>query len=283
MGLDKKELDKVVAFVKKVKELPGNEEFIADLRMVLREKRETKVAPPEVSVTNIVTTDATTNPKIEAIEKYLGLDYQLDVTTPSIDYSFITNAEVRNQLVSDYREMLRCRYGTRGHRVDFFEFCRYVQLQSEALLNYYYNVKSNSGEEENGEDSEENKTTYQTILHRFCSTNKIKSYTLDYVRSVRNIQSHRTAQDVDINSLIALVKKFAKDYDIKFYSKNTIDTKDVEAKNLSSKFKEEFKMSERAYNYKVNLEGFIHDAPYADIIGALNELANTVAKNITTE
>ena len=106
---------------------------------------------------------------------------------------------------------------------------------------------------------------------------------MDYVRSVRNIQSHRTAQDVDINSLIALVKKFAKDYDIKFYSKNTIDTKDVEAKNLSSKFKEEFKMSERAYNYKVNLEGFIHDAPYADIIGALNELANTVAKNITTE
>lgn len=30
MGLDKKELDKVVAFVKKVKELPGNEEFLCN-------------------------------------------------------------------------------------------------------------------------------------------------------------------------------------------------------------------------------------------------------------
>ena len=44
MGLNKKELDRVVAFVKKVKELPGNEEFLADLRMVLREKTEVKEA-----------------------------------------------------------------------------------------------------------------------------------------------------------------------------------------------------------------------------------------------
>ena len=35
MGLNKKELDRIVSFVKKVKELPGNEEFIADLRATI--------------------------------------------------------------------------------------------------------------------------------------------------------------------------------------------------------------------------------------------------------
>ena len=282
MGLNKKDLNRIVAFVKKVKELPGNEEFIADLRMVLREKHEVKeaITLPSDATTTV---DAASNPKIDAIEKYLGLDYQLDVATPSIDYSFVVNAEVRNQLESDYREMLRYRYGTRGHRVDFFEFCRYVQLQSEALLNYYYRVKPDAGEESSSEESDGNKT-YQTLLYKFCNTNQIKSYTLDNVRNVRNMQSHRTMPGLVIDNLIAQVKEFAKNNNIKFYaSTNNIDVGDIHGKNLSEKFREEFKMSEKAYNYKVRLEQFIHNTPFADVVGALSKLANTVAHNLTTE
>ncbi len=58
--------------------------------------------------------------RIKNIERYLGLDYYLDDKEPIIDYSFVTLPDVRAQLISDNREMLRFRYGTRYHKIDFF-------------------------------------------------------------------------------------------------------------------------------------------------------------------
>lgn len=77
-------------------------------------------------------------PQISRIEKYLALDYGLDSSDSTIDYSFINDVLVRNQLVSDNREMMRFRYGVRGHKIDFDEFCRFAHLQAEMLVNYYY-------------------------------------------------------------------------------------------------------------------------------------------------
>lgn len=81
--------------------------------------------------------------RVEKIANYLGLDYKLDTISPSetmyheLDYSFIKDSAVRDTLVSDFREMMRYRYGTRTHKADFMEFCKYAHFQLEGLINYF--------------------------------------------------------------------------------------------------------------------------------------------------
>ena len=81
--------------------------------------------------------------RVGKIEQYLGLDYRLDTiaTTDTIyqqlDYSFIQSTAVKDMLVSDFREMMRYRYGTRSHKADFTEFCKYAHYQLEELVNYF--------------------------------------------------------------------------------------------------------------------------------------------------
>jgi hypothetical protein len=71
--------------------------------------------------------------KINLIEQYLSIDgFQV------IDYSFIENERVRNQLICDNIEMSRHRLGKRTGKVDFEEYCRFATLQIEELLNYFY-------------------------------------------------------------------------------------------------------------------------------------------------
>lgn len=76
--------------------------------------------------------------RVGKIERYLGLDYRLDSMEPNINYDFVDIPAVKEVLVADNREMMRYRYGTRNHTIDFYEFCHYVQLQAEMLLNYFY-------------------------------------------------------------------------------------------------------------------------------------------------
>ena len=92
----------------------------------------------EVNVSDVT---MVSDSRIDKIEEYLGLDYKLDAILPSgtkyhdIDYSFITDDALRTQLESDFREMMRFRYGCRSHKADFDEFCRYAHLQLETLVN----------------------------------------------------------------------------------------------------------------------------------------------------
>lgn len=79
--------------------------------------------------------------KIDNIEKYLGLDFGVDDLPSVIDYNFIKERDIKAQLISDNREMMRNRYGTRYHTVCFDEFCRYAHMQVEMLLNYFYDKK----------------------------------------------------------------------------------------------------------------------------------------------
>lgn len=121
-----------------------NPEFATALRGKL--KMEATIAAP-VSA-------GVSDERVDKIEQYLGLDYKLDTITPdgtkykNIDYSFITDDALREQLESDFREMMRFRYGTRSHKIDFKEFCKYAHFQLEALVNDYMEVWSLN---ENGE------------------------------------------------------------------------------------------------------------------------------------
>ena len=152
------------------------------------------------------------------VEKYLGLDYALDSAESMIDYSFVTDKYIRNQLESDFREMLRYRYGVRSHKIDFDEFCRYAHLQAEALVNYYYKtscgdyysikqriLKFNDKAKFSDEYTDVESVSYAykikaCISELFPSTNGVSWFsnkgqlvfdTLSQVKDVRNSKSHR--------------------------------------------------------------------------------------------
>ena len=103
----------------------------------LREKL--KVESPIVTPVSAVVSDD----RISKIEEYLALDWKLDDISPAgtkyedVTYSFIKDVAVRDMLVSDFREMMRYRYGTRSHKADFMEFCKYAHFQLEGLVNYF--------------------------------------------------------------------------------------------------------------------------------------------------
>lgn len=282
MGLNKKELDKVVAFVKAVKELPGNEEFIANLRGVLglpQNEKERASIPAKAE-------------KIDAIEKYLGLDYSLDDATTTLDYAFISDERVRLQLESDCREMMRYRYGTRGHKVDFLEFCRYVQLQSEMLLNYYYDIRFDGNNESillhlQDLNKERNFTinavTYGVMLYGFGAEHGMNTVFLDYVREVRNAQSHRSIDNISYDELYNKAKKFIDKYSgnhrVNFYNmKNDIGgLKIFMEEELEGKFKKEMGIDKKTFNNQMRVIYFLENTPYNEIINCLENLATKIS------
>lgn len=130
MGQDKnKQLTKLLAFVKDLYDNPDNKEFAAGIQSIVISDKDFMKRYREAT--------ATGDPgALQKIESYLSLDFKIDSELLE-DYSFITDEGVRRQLLSDYREMLRYQFGTRSHKVDFLEFCRYAHLQTEMLINYY--------------------------------------------------------------------------------------------------------------------------------------------------
>lgn len=84
--------------------------------------------------------------KISKIENYLALDFGIDTEFSPCNYSFLDDF-LQVKAEADFREMKRYRLGLRGHKIDFPEFCRYVVLQAELLLNFFYHeyYKDNGG------------------------------------------------------------------------------------------------------------------------------------------
>lgn len=123
MGYDREHLSKLLDFVRVLYNDPANAEFAQGLRDI------TGTAPSMAS-----------GGKIDKIEKYLALDYGLD-TVDNPAYAFILDEKIRNTLNADWREMMRCRYGLRGHKENFGEFVRFAHLQMEMLLDIYYTGK----------------------------------------------------------------------------------------------------------------------------------------------
>ena len=216
MGKDKnKQLKQLLAFVKELYDHPDNTEFADGIReLVLTDKDVagrlnsdpgavlfpssqgflSAAAPGELSV-------------LDRVEKYLSLDYELDRKEVP-DYSFVTDDNALAKLVSDFREMMRFRYGTRYHRVDFLEFCRFAALQVEMLVNYYYDnqypdvydiittIQSNNPRANLSQDIEFiSEIPLKTKLFQLTKESKIGQFNLNtFLRliDVRNRQSHRS-------------------------------------------------------------------------------------------
>ena len=273
MAQNKEQLSKLLLFIKRLIDEPGNEDFVKGLRKLL----------------DVPIHDSSGNKQLTDIEKYLGLDYHLDSATPDIDYSFIRDENVRTRLISDYREMLRYRYGVRSHKIDFFEFCRYAMLQVEQLLNYFYkncfdtideirdyinehvtNLKVESL------DSLKSISLAIKLYALYCEKGdgRIKTV-LDYAREVRNEQSHRMQnEDAD----------FIKEYRTKLINRGFPLTKDGEIywngikdnEALVSKYEGLNKAELKAYRYQL----WRYREPFEEVLNSLHQTAIRV-KSLT--
>lgn len=224
--------------------------------------------------------------RIIHIEKYLGLDYYVDDKPSVIDYTFITETDVRAQLISDNREMLRNRYGTRFHQTNFSEFCVYAQLQSEMLLNYYYSrVEKNLVDiinhiklyNENafisGETNNIAAISYNVKLFAFKNEHKIKIDTLNYVRQERNEMSHRSPQE-DQTEIYQYRKELIK-YGIPLRKDGTVDWK--KTNNDKQKYDIFKKFIDNTPRYKQYC--FLiwrNSKPFDDVIDSISMLSNKI-------
>lgn len=196
---NKENLKKLLYFLNnEIIHRPENRWFVDELR---------KSLPPAT----LSESSAVHNPSIAKIEKYLALDYDMDESKTVLDYSSIKDDYLRECFEADCREMLRYRFGLRGHRVDFGEFCRFAQIQAERLLNMYYRTKGSIHQirayiKQYNPKAEglERCETLESINYAV----KIWAYsrefslmplydTFDKVRKVRNTHSHGSAQSAD--------------------------------------------------------------------------------------
>ena len=271
--------EKLLATIKKIKLLSEqNSEFRQEMQ---------KLFGKTVSASVVKDDDR----RISHIEKYLGLDYYVDSMESIIDYTFINEDVVRDKLISDNREMMRFRYGTRSHKVDFEEFCRYAQLQAEMLLNYFYsntedsiqNIISHIKQYNPKANISDNNTSLSSIsfsvkLWAYDSEFKINiRESFDHVREVRNNQSHRTPQKEDF-SIEAYQKKLL-DWKISLKTDGTFDWFQTKQNNLAYNIYESRVKNTKdfaLYNYLI----WYINKPYDDIVEKLKSLAASVKNNL---
>lgn len=229
--------------------------------------------------------------RIKNIERYLGLDYYLDNIASIIDYSFVALPDVRAQLISDNREMLRFRYGTRYHKIDFFEFCRYAHLQAEMLLNYYYDVKFRSDLEAIKACVSEHNSypvaanvkslgaiSYNNKLWAFHVRfkDRINVLLLNNICKVRNESSHRSMEQAALTT-----EKYRKRLESRGFSfrdsgwLNTQWPENEQGYRLQRIFESEIKTGDdyRRYCYLL----WLNRQPYEEIVEGIKQLAAAVA------
>ena len=123
MGLNKEELNKVVAFVKAVKELPGNEEFITNLRKVVVDS--TNDVPSTSTIIGVA------DEKIEHIYEYCIEDV-LQRQAEEF-YANFPVPELVPRLIEDFIRMERFR-----REDNFGDFSLAAYQQIEAIVNYVH-------------------------------------------------------------------------------------------------------------------------------------------------
>ena len=230
--------------------------------------------------------------RIARIEKYLGLDFYVDTKTSNVDYSFIKLPDVKAQLISENREMMRFRYGTRYHEIDFAEFCRYAHFQIEMLLNYYYDIANksdlNSIKEQikyynpkaKGLDDAKSigSISYNVKLWAFNKEHKINwnlCEMCENLRKVRNELSHRSVSE-DKTSIDSY-QKHLKEQGFPLNKKGdvSLNWKDKEAdKELWELYDNQIKDSEDYKHYKYLI--WYYRTPFDDIVNGLNEIAGVI-------
>lgn len=232
--------------------------------------------------------------RIVRIEKYLGLDFYVDTKTSNVDYSFIKLPDVKAQLISDNREMMRFRYGTRYHEIDFAEFCRYAHFQIEMLLNYYYDIANKSDLSSIIEqikyynpkaEGVEKAKLLGAIPHNvkwwaFNNEHKINwdlREMCENLRKVRNELSHRSVSEdkICINSY----QKHLKEQGFSLNKKGNVSLnwKDKEAdKELKELYNRQIKDSEDYKRYKYLI--WYYGTPFDNIVSGLNEIADVIRR-----
>ena len=165
--------------------------------------------------------------KLDKIEKYLSLDYGIDdVVNP--DYSFIVDAQIRDTLNSDYREMLRFRYGTREHSVNFGEFARYANLQMEMLVNYYDIKDMLNIIKVRNEESHRSPGTLAVEI-----ANKEKAF--DELKAKKNLSLSESEKKDELKKKIGSLKSFKK-----WLDPLPFDEVNSAIKKLSERIKDQF-------------------------------------------
>lgn len=272
----KSTIDKIVQLSKQ------NQEFDTELRKRL------KITSSAKSVYDVE--------RIANIEKYLGLDFSVDTKTSNVDYSFIKLPDVKAQLISDNREMMRFRYGTRYHEIDFAEFCRFAHFQIEMLLNYYYDIayksdlnsikqdiKDYNPKAKNYENAKSlGAISYLTKLYTF--TNKLKALKnglwIDVnlcknLSTVRNELSHRSVTEVKIS--IDSYQKHLKEKGLPLNKKGyvSLNWKEEEA---DKKLKELYNQIKNTQDFK-DYESLVwYDGqPFDDIVNGLKRIASDIS------
>ena len=143
MEQNKEQLEALLKFIDQLGQNPDNAWFVERLKERYAETSKNQSKEDKCFITYSLDMDVF-HTQVSNIEKYLSLDFKFDNNdslkgySSLIDYSGINDVEIRDELESDNREMLRYRYGTRSHKIDFYEFCKYAHFQAESLLNYIY-------------------------------------------------------------------------------------------------------------------------------------------------
>ncbi len=278
MGQDKEQLNKLLDFIDSLAKTKGNEWFVEELRKRYGKNNNTVL-------------------KINNIERYLGLDFKIDTFPSIIDYSFIKDPMVFEQLTSDNREMLRYRYGVRSHTVDFYEFCRFAHLQAEMLLNYYYSIncrndflkakqtilKFNPSAKISDDYPEIESIAYSYKLKAFISEKypsltpkkwfsnqgQFVYETLMNVKEIRNNQSHRGKVE-EAESFIHQFEQYVKDSKLPWNdSKKDFDW-GILNNNQDFKHLFDIEFSKKYQKFKWYL-WIIHE-PYEDVIRAIKKI-----------
>ena len=281
MGQDKKQLAKLLDYVKDLYSNPDNKEFAAGIQdIVLNDKQ---------FYERLLSSNLKLNPEsLGKIEQYLSLDYRIDSKLLP-DYSFIDNENARETLISDYREMLRYEYGTRSHKIDFSEFCRYAVLQIEMLVNYYFetkypNIDAIIDEIKQTSDkynptkapksvSEISITTKLYHLKAVLNWNSNKLNLFFYPIYVRNMQSHRSL--IVDHDMISETEEKLKAAGAWLYESESPDYRKTE----SGKQKAVEAVGQDIINdYKFQI--WLDKQPFGEVLLTIKDLAKTISDNI---
>lgn len=163
----KEDLKKLLVFLGRIIRNPENSWFVDEMFSMLSSRNDEKNS-------------------LAKIEKYLALDYNIDKYVPLIDFSFVADEYTRECFNADYREMLRNRLGSRGHKIDFSEYCRFSLIIAERALNIYYSKEldietiKNRIKTFNPSANIDKATSLEDINFRvklwsFCNEHKLKS------------------------------------------------------------------------------------------------------------
>lgn len=233
-----------------------------------------------------------TSSEIQRVEKYLGLDFKLDDSKSIIDYSFINDAYLRDCFEADCREMLRNRFGTRGHIINFPEFCRYALIQAERLLNVYYSTKGTFEQIKgyiklyNSSANLGNSTSLDSISFAVKLWAYINEFHLkpvynvfDKVRMVRNAQSHGSGNSDPDNQFFQrhYYKLLSEGYPL--LPSGFVNWSELKKNpELNNKYEREVKTSEPHKRYMVLV--WQQQLPFDEVITALEVLSMHVSKHI---